>query len=101
MDMSRIVISEIALAACLTSGAFLNLSHRGKSVRHVEQQHALDGAFRDGLFIGSLTAETGLSSRPPVGRWSNPSDRASFLAGYQHGYDEVLRASSGNHDRTE
>jgi hypothetical protein len=100
--MSRTVIIEIALTACLASGGFLTRSvHRGQAVPHVEQQQALDGAFRDGLFIGRLTAETGLPSRPPVGRWSNDSDRVSFVAGYQHGYNEVLRASSGNHERTE
>lgn len=100
--MSKIVISEIVLAACLTSGGCPKMIvHRDQAVRRMEQQEALDGAFRDGLFIGSLTAETGLSSRPPVGRWSNHSARASFLAGYHRGYHEVLRPSSGNHERTE
>ena len=96
--MSKTVISEITLAACLTSGGLVARSVRpGKAVRLVEQQQALDGAFRDGLFIGRFTADTGLPSRPPVGRWSNDSDRASFLAGYQRGYKEVLGLPSNNH----
>ena len=58
---------------------------------------ALDGAFRDGLFIGRFTAKAGFPSRSPVGRWSNDSDRASFLAGYQRGYQDVIGAPSSNH----
>ncbi len=47
---------------------------------------AADGSFRDGLYLGRLTAKQGRPNRPPVGRWSNKSDRDSFLAGYLQAY---------------
>lgn len=47
---------------------------------------AADGGFRDGLYLGRLTAQQGRPNRPPVGRWSNKHDRNSFLAGYLQAY---------------
>ncbi len=47
---------------------------------------AVDGGFRDGLYLGRLTAKQGRPNQPPVGRWSNKSDRDSFLAGYRQAY---------------
>jgi hypothetical protein len=51
---------------------------------------ATNGAYRDGLFVGKLSAEHGAKSSAPIGRWARAEDRASFTAGYQRGYGEFL-----------
>ena len=51
-----------------------------------------DGAYRDGLFLGKFAAERGDTPHIAVARWSTVADRASFTAGYQRGYKEVLSA---------
>jgi hypothetical protein len=56
-----------------------------------------NGAFRDGLYLGRLAAERGIAPRVARGRWATAEDRASFTAGYERGYKELLasRAMSG------
>ena len=49
-----------------------------------------DGAFRDGLYLGKLAADRGAESHIAIGRWATAQNRASFTAGYQRGYNEVL-----------
>lgn len=49
-----------------------------------------DGAFRDGLYQGKLAAEQNGGLPIAAGRWSTAADRASFTAGFQRGYSEVL-----------
>ena len=49
-----------------------------------------DGAFRDGLYLGRLAAESGREPHLAVGRWARAEDRSSFSAGYQRGYSEFL-----------
>jgi hypothetical protein len=49
-----------------------------------------DGAFRDGLYLGSLAAERGAEPHAAIGRWATQEDRSSFAAGYQRGYREFL-----------
>ncbi len=56
---------------------------------------ATDGGFRDGLYVGRLTARQGRPSQPPVGRWSNKHDRDSFLAGYLQAY-QAASVSGGS-----
>jgi hypothetical protein len=51
-----------------------------------------DGAYRDGLFLGKFAADRGDAPHFAVGRWSTVAERASFTAGYQRGYTEVLSA---------
>ena len=63
-----------------------------KQVGIVDATQESDGAYRDGVFLGSLDAENDRKVRPSVGRWNDPKDRASFLAGYQRGYRETLAA---------
>jgi basic membrane lipoprotein Med (substrate-binding protein (PBP1-ABC) superfamily) len=59
-----------------------------KQVNTVDASQETDAAFRDGLYMGRLDAEDARNVRPSVSRWSEPKDRASFLAGYQRGYEE-------------
>jgi hypothetical protein len=49
-----------------------------------------NGAFRDGLYLGRLAAERGIAPRVARGRWATAEDQASFTAGYERGYKEVL-----------
>jgi hypothetical protein len=48
---------------------------------------ATDGAFRDGIYLGRLSAVSGQPRRAPIGRWSTEQDRARFAAGYRLGYE--------------
>lgn len=52
-----------------------------------------DAAFRDGLFLGKLDADSAKKPHLSVGRWNTPQDRASFVAGYQQGYGEATEAN--------
>ena len=61
---------------------------------------ATDGAFRDGLYLGGLAAQRGEEPRIAEGRWSSQSDRASFTAGYQQGYDQLIAVRAAVVNRT-
>jgi hypothetical protein len=54
-----------------------------------------DAAFRDGLFLGKLDAESGRKPHLSIGRWNTARDRASFVAGYQQGYRQVQGVKIG------
>jgi hypothetical protein len=100
--MTKTLICELAFAACLLSGgAVARIAHGTRATGLADRQLALDGAFRDGLFVGRLTAAAGRPAHPPVGRWSSDSDRASFLAGYGRGYGAVVHAPIRAQQRTE
>jgi hypothetical protein len=71
-----------------TVGLVSKASH-AKHVSTVDAAQETDGAFRDGFYLGGLDAEDAREVRPSVGRWSDPKDRALFLAGYQRGYEEA------------
>ena len=47
-------------------------------------------AFRDGLYLGKLTAARGRPFHVASGRWAGAGDRALFAAGYEQGYGESL-----------
>ena len=53
-------------------------------------ERATDAAFRDGRYLGKLAAERGESPHIAVGRWATAADRASFTAGYEQAYNEVV-----------
>ncbi len=42
------------------------------------------------LYLGRLAAERGIAPRVARGRWATAEDRASFTAGYERGYKELL-----------
>lgn len=93
--MSNFVTWVLALAMCLGTTATLAIHYPGSRPGYSpESQLALDGAYRDGLYLGKLAAESGRRSRPPIGRWSGEKDRASFLAGYEHTYNARISQSS-------
>jgi len=86
--------------AILGTTAMLAVSSRNvKSNASAEARYASDGAFRDGLYLGKLTAERGQPLRPAIGRWSTDQDRARFTAGYRRGYYEFLASAQANPGR--
>jgi len=101
--MDKLFTFALAIAVCL--GTTTLLASSGRATRRRPSADALmatDGAFRDGLYVGRLAAEGGRPLRPPVGRWSNEQDRASFVAGYRRGYNDVLAsATAGGTNRAE
>ena len=48
-----------------------------------------NGAFRDGLYLGRLTAQRGGQLHIANGRWATAVDRGLFTAGFQQGYHEI------------
>jgi len=85
--MDKLITSALAIAVCLGTTAMLANSGRRPRPTRTEAQMATDGAYRDGLYLGKLTTKSGLPLLPPTGRWATERDRASFLAGYQRGFN--------------
>ena len=102
--MKKIVsyIYALALVSCVGTTAMLAVSnHNVKSNASIETTLASDGAFRDGLYLGKLAAESGQAPRPAIGRWSADQDRSMFTAGYRRGYSESLASAAANTARTQ
>jgi hypothetical protein len=90
-EMSRLSTYALAIAVSLGTTAMLDNNHRAiKTNASAEARLAADGAFRDGMYLGKLAAESGRPLHPAIGRWSTDQDRATFTAGYRHGYNETL-----------
>lgn len=66
-----------------------------------EISRANSGAFRDGLYLGKLTAERGWPRSVVIGRWATAENRALFTAGYELGYGGFVasHAATANGDR--
>ena len=64
--------------------------HHNRPAANDNVAQITDGAFRDGLYLGRLAAESGREPHLAVGRWARAEDRSSFSAGYQRGYSEFL-----------
>jgi hypothetical protein len=71
-----------------------SMLHSNRPVAHFSANdnvaQTTNGAFRDGLYLGRLAAERGIAPRAARGRWATAEDQASFTAGYERGYKEVL-----------
>ena len=79
-----------------TLGLVGKASH-AKRVRSVNATQERDAAFEDGFYLGGLDAQAARKVRPSIGRWNDPKDRASFLAGYQRGYEEARARKIAGH----
>jgi hypothetical protein len=51
-----------------------------------------NAAFRDGRYMARLDIENGRGPYLSIGRWSTNADRASYVAGYQQAYPQVISA---------
>ena len=93
--MNKLSAYALAFAVCAgTTAAALAQHNFSRSNASPDATLALDGAYRDGLYLGGLTAGGGRPLHPPVGRWSNEKDRAAFDAGYRRGYNDVLASGA-------
>jgi hypothetical protein len=90
--MKKLSLFVIALALTVSWAASLqSTDHQSASLdANTNAALATNAAFRDGLYLGRLTAERGRESRVATGRWATNQDRISFAAGYQQGYDSLL-----------
>jgi len=89
--MSKLSASALAIALALGTSATLANTKITINANPSEQARLdADGAFRDGLYLGKLAAESGQPPLLAVGRWSTEQDRAMFTAGYRRGYSESL-----------
>jgi thiazole synthase ThiGH ThiG subunit len=89
--MTKLSLSALAIALALGTTATLANTKITINANPGEQARMdSDGAFRDGLYLGKLAAESGQPLRLAVGRWSTEQDRAMFTAGYKRGYSESL-----------
>lgn len=94
--MKRLSIYPLAIAMLGATAMLAVSNHNAKPSANAEALLAADGAFRDGLYLGKLTAESGQPLRPAIGRWSTDQDRAMFTAGYHRGYGESAASSHAN-----
>ena len=89
--MRRLLWFAPAIALGLGTASML---HGGRSVVYSSANdsvaQATNGAFRDGLYLGRLAAERGIAPRVARGRWATAEDQASFTAGYERGYKDVV-----------
>lgn len=92
--MSKLCTYTVMIAICLGTTAVLAVSNHTVQPRtSAEARFAADGAFRDGLYLGRLTAQRGAPMHIACGRWATAADRGLFVAGFQQGYHE-LQASA-------
>ena len=64
----------------LGASATLTINPRtGKSDTNTEALFAADGAFRDGVYLGKLAAESGQPMHTAIGRWSTNGLRVSTI----------------------
>jgi hypothetical protein len=86
--MERLLTYVLAIGCVGTSAMLVQRDMGTKQGPSASAQLAADGAFRDGLYLGKLARRDNNKMRPPVGRWSTEKDRASFVAGYQQGFND-------------
>lgn len=86
MKKLYLLIIGLALAA---SVAAVPASHQGLSARAITLHQATNAPFRDGLYLGTLTAKAGSAPHLATGRWAKDQDRLSFAAGYRLGYSQA------------
>lgn len=78
------------LTMAISFGAGAALSKPANLADQHLAARANNAAFRDGLYLGKLTAEEGGAAHISRGRWSNDADRAAFTQGYQEGFQPKL-----------
>jgi len=89
MKRSSLFASVVALG--MGTASMLSTHH----VYHSPSPHEIvaqitNGAFRDGLYLGRLSAQCGAEPHVASGRWATLGDRSSFTAGYHRGYSEFF-----------
>ena len=89
--MKAFSLFALVVALGLWTASVLRTDHGNEfSGTGVTAAQNSDGAFRDGLYLGKLAAESGVQSHVAIGRWATREDRSSFAAGYEEGYREFV-----------
>ncbi len=84
--MKRLPLFALALLLVLTTAPAFESGRRNVSSASYDVSENLDGAFRDGLYLGRLAGESSAEPHMAIGRWARTDARRSFTAGYQQGY---------------
>ena len=88
----------IALSAGAATSIFTAADDHGLVNITVQQNGA---AFRDGMYLGKLDAESGRKPHLTASRWTNPADRSAFLTGYESVYGKVGNAYAASDSSAE
>ena len=89
--MKTSALFALVVALGIGTASMLRTDHHNHfSSPNENAAQSTDGAFRDGLYLGTLAAQRGAESHIAVGRWAASQDRSSFTAGYQQGYSDFL-----------
>jgi hypothetical protein len=83
---AKVFTYGVVILLCL-AGVFAKVPRKPSTA---DRGPALEGAYRDGLYLGALSARNHMPLRAPVGRWSSEHDRTLFEAGYRSAYGEVI-----------
>jgi hypothetical protein len=92
--MKKRTIFLLALSVSFAAGLLVGKSTYAPKLVTMDTTQATDAAFRDGLYQAKLDIQEGRKPHPAIGRWSNESARAQFIAGYQRGYRDYYEATS-------
>jgi hypothetical protein len=87
--MKRLFLFVLVVSVTVAAVNSRTLLTRGGFAGNPAASQASSAAFRDGLHLGKFDAASGRTRHLSVGRWSADSNRASFIAGYQAGYQGV------------
>jgi hypothetical protein len=87
--MKRLFLFMLSVSVAVAALTSTNLLTSIDSPGNTAVSHAGNAAFRDGLHLGRFDAASGRTSHLSVGRWSSQPNRASFVAGYQAGYQQA------------
>jgi hypothetical protein len=89
--MNRVSLFASVIALSMGTVSVFHVQRQPNSLNTNENVSRItDGAFRDGLYLGRLAAESGVAPCVVAGRWATEADRASFTAGYHKGYEAFL-----------
>lgn len=83
--MEKILACVLVVGFAGTSGLVFHGMRGNPHTHAASAEMAVDGAYRDGLYLGKMSRASKRTALPPVGRWSTEKDRASFLQGYREG----------------
>jgi hypothetical protein len=92
--MTKLSVFAALLALFGGTAAMLHSDQPGMLPTTSPATLAGSAAFRDGLYLGQLTARRGGQMHIASGRWATISDRGLFVAGFQQGYRETLVAQT-------
>jgi hypothetical protein len=90
--MKRLFLLTAVVAVSLSTVAMKHMEgDAGSRPSDLARIEVTNAPFRDGLYLGQLSAKQGRSFHVPSGRWASSSDRVSFTAGFERGYQQGLQ----------